>query len=227
MDMETLKEKAALAALEEVAPHMVLGLGTGSTVFWFLKHLGERIRGGALPGVAGVPTSERTASLCREYRIPLLALEDAERVDLAVDGADEIDPARRLIKGMGGALLREKMVAASARRVVIIADETKRVETIGTRSPLPVEVIPFAWRSHIAPLRALGCRPEVRTASGEPVYTDNGHVILDCRFDRGIADPEGLDRVLNDRPGVVGHGLFLGLCHRAILATGDGLEFLE
>ncbi|HMS17836.1 MAG TPA: ribose 5-phosphate isomerase A, partial [Planctomycetota bacterium] len=140
------------------------------------------------------------------------------------DGADEIDPAMRLIKGMGGALLREKMVASAAKRVIIIADQTKRVERLGTRSPLPVEVLVFSWRSHLKPLQRLGCQPELRTTCTEPLYTDNGNVILDCHFSGGIDDPEGLDRVLNDRPGVVGHGMFLGLCDRAILATESGLQ---
>jgi ribose 5-phosphate isomerase A len=223
MDLERLKEEAALGALSEVREGMTLGLGTGSTVYWFLKHLGEHLSSGRLSRIKGVPTSERTTSLCREFKIPLVALEDAGTLDLAVDGTDEVDPRLQLIKGLGGALLREKMVASAARRVIIIADETKRVSKLGSRSPLPVEVVAFAWRSHIPALKLLGCEPELRTTCSEPLFTDNGNVILDCHFPGGIDDPVSLNQALNGRPGVVGHGLFLDLCHRAILATSGGL----
>lgn len=225
MDLEALKERAALEALKEVRAGMQLGLGTGSTVFWFLKHLGNALKDGRLRDLAGVPTSERTAALCRDFGIPVLALEDAGALDLAVDGADEIDPARNLIKGLGGALLREKMVAAAAKRFVVIADATKRVARLGEKAPVPVEVVPFAWRWHLPWLRSLGADPVLRTHQDrEPVRTDNGNVLLDCRFAPAIPDPARLAALLDARPGVAAHGLFLGMSSAAWLATPAGID---
>lgn len=228
MDLEALKREAALTALTEVESGMRLGLGTGSTVFHFLVGLGAALREGRLKNIAGVPTSERTARQCREEGIPLLALEEAGALDLAVDGADEVDPRLDLIKGLGGALLREKMVALQARRFIVIADHTKDVKRLGTRSPLPVEVVPFAWRSHLDFLGALGCRVVPRSGpTGDLFLTDNGNVILDLHFANGIADAGALAKALDARPGIVDHGLFLGLCARALLATPTGVQSLS
>lgn len=227
MDLEALKEKAAIEALQRVESGMKLGLGTGSTVAWFLKHLGAAITEGRLADIAGVPTSERTAQSCRELGIPLLALEDAPDLDLGVDGADEVDPNLELIKGLGGALLREKMVASACRRFVVIADDTKRVARTFEKSPLPVECVPFAWRSHIPFLQGIGATPELRTgADGEPYYTDNGNVILDCRFDAQAVKAADVAAALDARPGVVEHGLFLGMADEAILATDGDIEVM-
>ncbi|NRA97498.1 MAG: ribose 5-phosphate isomerase A [Planctomycetes bacterium] len=227
MDLETLKGKAALEALTRVESGMRLGLGTGSTVAHFLKHLGEALREGRLKDIVGVPTSERTASSCKELGIPTVALEDHPDLDLGVDGADEVDPSLELIKGLGGALLREKMVASSCRRFVVIADETKRVANLFERSPLPVEIVPFAWRAHLPFLRDLGADPTLRTTSDhEPYRTDNGNVVVDCRFTPGARDAREIARALEARPGVVEHGLFLGMANEAILAAGDAIEVI-
>lgn len=228
MNLEALKEQAAVQALEEVRSGMRLGLGTGSTVAWLLRALGARLRDGSLTDVSGVPTSERTAAQCRNEGIPLITLESHPDLDLAIDGADEVDPHLNLIKGLGGALLREKMVAGAARRFVVIADHTKEVARLGTRSPLPVEVVPFAWRSHLPFLTALGCRPVPRSGpTGDLQLTDNGNVILDLHFAAGIADAAGLAAALDLRPGIVDHGLFLGMCARAVLATPEGVRSLS
>lgn len=206
---------------------MRLGLGTGSTIQHFLELLAGRIKAGDLSGIVGVPTSLRTERSCKELGIALTTLADTPALDLAVDGADEVDPGFRLIKGLGGALLREKMVAQAARRFAIIADDSKRVGRLGTRSPLPVEVVEFQWECHQPFLAALGGEPTLRTTSdGEPYRTDNGNLILDCRFEGGMDDPESVDRALNDRAGVVDHGLFLGLATEVHLATDSGVEHL-
>ncbi len=216
-----------MVALERVADGMRLGLGTGSTVAHFLNHLGAALKDGRLTDVAGVPTSERTAQACRELGIPVLALEDHPNLDLGVDGADEVDPELELIKGLGGALLREKMVAHACGRFVVIADETKRVGRLFERSPLPVEVIPFAWRSQLPFLEGLGASPTLRTnPDREPYYTDNGNVILDCRFIPEETNPAEVARALADRPGVVDHGLFLHMADEVILATASGVEVI-
>lgn len=227
MDLEELKEKAAIEALKRVESGMRLGLGTGSTVAHFLNHLAAALREGRLTDIAGVPTSEHTTSSCRELGIPTVALEDHPDLDLGVDGADEVDPSLELIKGLGGALLREKMVAAACRRFVVIADDTKRVRNLFERSPLPVEIVPFAWRSHLPFLRELGAEPTLRTtADNEPYRTDNGNVVLDCRFKPGKDDAHDIARALEARPGIVEHGLFLGMADEAVLAAGDAIEVI-
>ena len=201
---------------------MTLGLGTGSTVEHFLAALGRRCRSGELPGVRGVPTSVRTEREASSQGIPLITLEEAGSLDLTVDGADEVDPELDLIKGLGGALLREKMVAQATRRLVIIVDEGKLVHRLGTRGPLPVEVVPFAWRSHLPHLASLGARAALKTRpDGEPYLTDNGNVVLHCHFPNGIDDPEALERMLASRAGIVETGLFLGLTQE-VLVGGEG-----
>lgn len=224
--MDRLKREAAREALTRVRSGMRLGLGTGSTMTHFVDLLGEALREGRLHDVVGVPTSLRTGNQAREVGVPMGALHELQPLDLAVDGTDEVDPSLDLIKGLGGAHLREKMIVQAAERFVVIADHTKRVERLGTRSPVPVEVVPFAWEAHLEPLRGLGCTVKLRTEDGgEPVRTDNGNLILDLHFgDAGIPDPEELDATLLHRAGVVETGLFLGLATEAILAGETGIE---
>ncbi|MBZ0164341.1 MAG: ribose-5-phosphate isomerase RpiA [Notoacmeibacter sp.] len=229
MDARTLKIEAARAALAHVESGMKLGIGTGSTAEEFVRLLAEKVGRGF--SVIGVPTSERTAALCRELGVPQTTLEDTPRLDLTVDGADEIDPQLALIKGGGGALLREKIVAAASDRMIVIADETKLVETLG-RFPLPIEVNRFGLKAtEIAIASAaerLGLTGPVtlRRNDSEAFVTDGGHLILDASFGR-IPDPEALSTALHAIPGVVEHGLFLGLARIAIVARNGGVQVLE
>jgi ribose 5-phosphate isomerase A len=207
---------------------MTLGLGTGSTIAQFLDLLGERVASGALTGLSCVPTSVRTERRAGELGIPLTKLSERPRLDLAVDGADEVSPRVDLIKGMGGALLREKMVAQASERFVVIADDSKAVDRLGTVSPLPVEVVAWEWGSHVGFLEGLGARVSLRrTDDGAPYHTDNGNVILDCAFDNGIPDPHALNAVLEARAGIVETGLFLSMASRAFLAGADGVRDLR
>jgi ribose 5-phosphate isomerase A len=217
------KAAAGKQAAEAVSPGMRLGLGTGSTVAHFLEALGKRFQNGELPGIIGVPTSIRTENHATELGIPLTTLESVECLDLTVDGADEVDPHLDLIKGLGGALLREKMVAQATRRLIIIADESKIVEKLGTRSPLPIEVVPFGWRSHLPFFEELGGSPVLReNQDGTPFCTDNGNYILDCRFSQGIHDPTALETALTQRAGIVESGLFLGMAQEVLVGgVGD------
>jgi ribose 5-phosphate isomerase A len=222
------KEAAGIRAAQEIQPGMTLGLGTGSTVAYFLAALGQRFAAGELPGIVGVPTSLGTESVVKELGIPLSTLEEVRVVDVTVDGADEVAPNLDLIKGLGGALLREKMVAQASRRFVIIVDEGKVVQRLGTRSPLPVEVAPFGWRSHLPFLEALGAQPRLREVSpGEPFRTDNGNFILDCPFPEGIVDPWALDGALAGRAGILESGLFLGMAQEALVGGPDGVRTLS
>ncbi len=219
---EAGKAMAGAKAAEAVSPGMKLGLGTGSTVAHFLASLSERFGAGELPDIVGVPTSVRTQLECETLGIPLGTLEDLGRLDLTVDGADEVDPQLDLIKGLGGALLREKMVAQATDHLIIIIDEGKVVDRLGTRSPLPVEVVPFSWESHVPVLESLGAHPILRTdEDGDPYLTDNGNFILDCRFRDGIRDPSRLEEMLARRAGIVESGLFLGLAGEILVGT-DG-----
>ncbi|MCC6629227.1 MAG: ribose-5-phosphate isomerase RpiA [Chloroflexi bacterium] len=207
-DVEARKRAAAVAAVGQVTDGMVLGLGTGSTAALALRALAERMAGGLR--VAGVPSSQATAALARELGIPLTTLDEHDTLDLTIDGADEVDPALRLIKGAGGALLREKVLASSSRQLAIVVDDAKLVSQLGQRSALPVEVVPFAVPAVVAVLRARGLQPQVRHQADRLAVTDNGNQIVDCRTGP-IADPVALDRELLALPGVVDHGLFIGL----------------
>jgi ribose 5-phosphate isomerase A len=208
------KRAAAEAALALVRDGMTLGLGTGSTAAWFVRLLGERVRAGLR--VRGVPTSSATRALASSLGIELCTLADVPALDLAVDGADEIDPDLRLIKGGGGALLYEKIVASAAARFVVIADATKEVTRLGG-VPLPVEVVPFAVPPVERRIRALGGEPALRMAGDRPFVTDAGHHILDVRID--LSDPAATATALRALPGVVEHGLFLDMAHEAITAS--------
>jgi ribose 5-phosphate isomerase A len=229
MTTETLKRQAAVCAVEHyVYSGMVVGLGTGSTAAYAVAELGARLQDGRLRDIVGIATSEATARLARESGIPLTTLEAHPTVDVTIDGADEVDPALNLIKGLGGALLREKVVATASRRNVIIVDGSKWVERLGTRAPLPVEVVPFGWSVHLSFFEELGATPNLRHGdNGAPFVTDNGHYIVDCRFPEGLSDPQAVARALEERPGIVEHGLFLGLATDVVIATPQGTEVLH
>ncbi|MBI4541063.1 MAG: ribose-5-phosphate isomerase RpiA [Gemmatimonadetes bacterium] len=227
-DVEALKRQAALHAAERIRDGLVIGLGTGTTVAHFLGILGERLRRGELKDVVGIPTSDRTAASARQHGIPLATLEDEPILDVTVDGADEVDPDLNMIKGMGGALLREKIVACASNHLVIIADERKLVRCLGTRSPLPLEVVPFGWSLHLPFLDSLGAQPVLRTWNhGEAFHTDSGHYILDCHFPQGITEPVKLERALRERVGIIESGLFLGLADEVIVAASEGVRTMK
>jgi ribose 5-phosphate isomerase A len=204
---------------------MVLGLGTGSTVRHFVELLGEALRSGALTDIVGVPTSERTREQATTEGIPLVGLAHTRWLDLTVDGADEISPELDLIKGLGAALLREKMVAQASRRLVIISDDAKLVDRLGTRAPLPVEVVDWAVDAQARFLEETGARAVLRVGtSGDAVHSDNGNVFLDCHYEGGIDDPEALERVLMYRAGVVDTGFFLGMASEVVVGSADGVR---
>lgn len=213
--MSEAKRAAGQAAAERVEDGMLLGLGTGSTVAYFLDALAEQGR-----EVRGVATSQATAERCAELGIPVLDPADVDELDLCVDGADELTRNLALTKGGGGALLREKVVAAMSRTMIVIATPDKVVERLGDHFPLPVEVVPFAVGPVRRRLEALGF--EVIARDGGEYRTDNGNVVLDARLPGGIADPAGLDLQLAGTPGIAEHGLFLGLAEEALLGRPDG-----
>lgn len=228
--MDQLKRQAAAQALEQVQDGMKLGLGTGSTAKHFVDLLGERVAGGLR--VVGVPTSEATRIQAESCKIPLSTLDEIERLDLTVDGADEVDPALNLIKGGGGALLREKIVAAASDRMIVIADDTKWVDVLG-RFPLPVEVIPFGLAAtrraieHAFAESGVSGQMEVRKGKDGHVFvTDGGHWIVDAHLER-IANAPRLAGLLSLIPGVVEHGLFIGLAGTVILAGAKGIRVVE
>jgi ribose 5-phosphate isomerase A len=222
-----LKQKAALQALSYVHSGMAVGLGTGSTTGYFIDMLGHRLECGALSDIVGIPTSAGTAAHARAAGIPLADLTGDRRLDLAVDGADEVDPKLNLIKGLGQALLREKIVEIHADRFVVVVDESKLVPRLG-QGPLPVEIVPFGVQAHLRWLCTLGCRAELwRGPDDSPVLTDNGNYLARCWFAEGIADAYELANILANRPGVVEHGLFLDMATCVIVAASDGIRVLE
>lgn len=222
-----LKQMAAERAVEEVRSGMIVGLGTGSTATYAVEAIGRALREGHLQDITGIPTSSQIEQIAREAGIPLRSLNDVEQIDLTIDGADEVDPQLNLIKGLGGALLHEKIVAINTRRELIIVDGSKLVKQLGTHALLPVEVELFGWRTHLPFLRELGGEPVLRLApSGDPYLTDSNHYILDCRFP-GIPDPYVLQAALQSRCGIAGHGLFLGIASAIIVAEADGVRILE
>jgi ribose 5-phosphate isomerase A len=218
------KEAAARASLQFVKDGQVVGLGSGSTATHFIKLLGERVKNGLR--VRGIPTSVRSRELAESLRIPLTTLDECQEIAVTVDGADEVDPQLRLIKGGGGALLREKIVASATKQMVVVADATKQVQTLG-KFPLPVEVIRFAQALIAKRITALGAEVELRTrADGEPYVTDENNHILDCRFGK-IRHPDQLARQLSDMPGVVEHGLFIGMASVVLVARGNEIVELR
>jgi ribose 5-phosphate isomerase A len=222
------KRRAAVRAADFIRDGMVLGLGTGSTVRYLLDEIGARRAAGEWAGIVGVPTSEDTARRARSLGIPIATLADHPVIDLTIDGADEVDPQLDLIKGLGGALMREKIVASVSRAMVVIVDETKIVDRLGTRAPLPVEVEPFAAAVLVPFFRELGADPSLRLdQGGDPYRTDGGNLIFDCRFPAGIEDARALDAALDRRPGVLENGLFIGMARRVVVASADGLKVLS
>jgi ribose 5-phosphate isomerase A len=246
-DREGYKRAAAQRAVEYVTSGMVVGLGAGTTAAFATQRIGELLRDGRLRDVRGVPCSSAVATLARAHGVPLTTLDDTPEIDLTIDGADEVDPHLNLIKGGGGALLHEKIVAQASRREVIVVDDEKPSPALGTRWPVPVEVVPFGWRSQARFLADLGARVVLRlatpspespavppadrpegTPSGAPFRTDEGNLILDCHFGP-LADPHALAALaarLDGRAGIVEHGLFLGLASEVIVAGPDGVRRL-
>ena len=225
-DAADLKRQAAERAVEAVQSGMVVGLGTGSTAVHAVRRIGALLAAGQLQRIIGIPTSEATARESQQAGVPLGTLDDHPSVDIAIDGADEIDPQLNLIKGLGGALLREKVVAAAARRLIIIADDSKRVNQLGTRAPVPVEVVRFARRPAADYLASLGARVVERRRDGQLFITDEGNVILDCHF-AGLPNPTEIAQLIRAQPGVVEHGLFLGMATEAVVAGARGVVVLE
>ncbi len=218
------KQQAAERAVDLVKPGMVVGLGTGSTAVFAIRRIGALLRTGKLRDLTGVPTSTEAETEARQAGIPVVNLDLAREVDLTIDGADEVSPALDLIKGRGGALLREKVVAQASRREIIVVDQSKLSARLGTLSPVPVEVLRFGWRSQAGFLESLGARVELRSGpNGEPLVTDEGNLILFCSFGP-LEAPAQLAALLAARAGIVAHGLFLGLATDLIVAGRTGIE---
>lgn len=218
---------AAEKAVEQVKSGMVLGLGTGSSAKYAVMKIGELYQAGELTNIVGIPTSLGTVALANKYGLPLATLDEYPEVDLAIDGADEIDPNLDLIKGLGAALLREKMIESVTKKFIVVADSSKLVKKLGTRAPVPVEVVQFCWKAQARWLASLGCTPTLRGGETQPVITDNGNYILDCAFSNGLDHPAEFAATLRSRPGIVEHGLFLGLAQEAIVADESGLQVLK
>lgn len=223
---EQLKRKAAERAVALIEDGMKLGLGTGSTARHVLHVIAERRKRGELTRIAGVPTSRATENLARELGIPLTTLDRHPQLDLAIDGTDEVDPELNLIKGLGGALLWEKIVATSAARFVIVCDESKLVDRLGDKAPVPVEVVPFAYQIHMPFVEEIGGKAKLREKDGAPFVSDGGHYIIDCYFEDGISDPWRLEAELKHRAGVVETGLFLDMAESVIVAAAGGINVL-
>ena len=222
LEQDQEKEAAARASLRFIKDGQVVGLGTGSTAAYFIKLLGEQVKNGLR--IRGIPTSVRSRELALSLGIPLTTLDECQDIAVTVDGADEVDPQLRLIKGGGGALLREKIVASATRQMIVVADATKQVQMLG-KFPLPVEVIKFAEALVAKRIAALGAQVKLRADAGrKPFVTDENNHILDCRFGE-IPDPDRLARELSDMPGVVEHGLFIGMASVALFARGT--EIME
>jgi len=225
---EALKRAAGSAAAALVESGMAVGLGTGSTARHVVDALAERLADGTLHSVVAVATSEATAAQARRLGIPLASLDERPRLDLAIDGADEIGPGLALVKGGGGAHVRELLVARAAARFVVVADHRKLVGRLATRIPLPVAVLPFGWSTHVDALVRLGAEPVRRSApDGRPFVTDDGLFVLDCAFAAGIGDAHALLAQLAGRPGIVASGLFLDMAERAFVAMPNGIASLD
>lgn len=225
---DDLKRMAAEAAVAEVEDGMVLGLGTGSTAAFAVEALAARVSRGLR--IVGIPTSERTAEQARRLGVPLATFAEHRRIDLTIDGADEVERSTlNLVKGLGGALLREKIVAAASRRMTVIVDETKLVDRLGSKAPVPVEIVPFGWESIVERLAGIGAAPTLRLAkdgSGAPFRTDGGNYIADCAFGP-IADSAALEHRLAATVGVIESGLFIGMATRVIIGGAGGVRAVE
>jgi ribose 5-phosphate isomerase A len=225
VNRDELKRAAALRAIEEIEGGMVVGLGTGSTAAFVVEGLGARVAKGLK--VVGIPTSERTAAQARRLGISIATFAEHQRLDLTIDGADEVQPGTLdLIKGLGGALLREKIVAAASDRLVIVVDQEKLVDQLGEHTPVPVEVTQFGWQATAVALAKLGCVPERRYSTGEqPYVTDGGNYILDCRFGP-LADPRAIEKSIARTVGTVESGLFVDRSSMVVVASSTGVEIL-
>jgi ribose 5-phosphate isomerase A len=224
VDRDPLKRVAAQRAVEFVESGMVVGLGTGTTAAFVAECLAARVAQGL--AVVAVPTSERAAALARRLGIPVASFAEHRRIDLAIDGADEVERASLdLIKGRGGALLREKIVAAASDRFIVVVDDEKLVDRLGERAPVPVEVAQFGWQATVAALERLGAKPALRQGEGGPFVTDGGNFILDCRFGP-IANAQEIERAINLTVGVVENGLFVGRSSAVVVASGSGIEIM-
>ncbi|KPU57384.1 ribose 5-phosphate isomerase A [Bacillus wiedmannii] len=221
--MLNLKLLAGEYAANLVKDGMKVGLGTGSTVYWTIQKLGERVKEGL--SFQAVPTSKETEVLAKQLNISLISLNDVQSLDLTIDGADEIDANLQLIKGGGGALLREKIVATSSKELIIIADESKLVTHLGT-FPVPVEIIPFSWKQTERKIQSLGCQTTLRLKNNETFITDNKNMIIDCIFPHNISNPANLHTQLKMITGVVETGLFVNMTSKAIIGTENGIEEL-
>ena len=225
MERDHLKQAAAQRAIELVENGMVVGLGTGSTAAFVIHHLAARVAQGL--SVVAIPTSEHTAETARQLGIPLATFAQHRRLDLAIDGADEVErTSLNLIKGHGGALLREKIVAAASERFIVVVDDEKLVDRLGARAAIPVEVVQFGWQATAAALAKLGADPELRQESGQPFVTDGGNFILDCQFGP-LADPATTERLINMTVGVVENGLFVGRSSAVVVASERGIDILK
>jgi len=221
--IDAFKHQAAIAALDEIRDGMVVGLGTGSTATHFIRGLGERVRAGLK--VVAISTSEASAQLARQVGIPLTNFADHASIDVTVDGADEVSPDLDLVKGLGGALVREKIVARASRCVVIVVDETKLVERLGTHAVIPIEVIPLATEPVLRHLAGWGGQPAVREKDGKPFVSDNGNLVIDWKRDP-IEQPSPLERQIKEITGVVDSGLFCGIADMVIVAGSAGFRKL-
>ena len=228
MDNEVtrLKQEAGYHAAAMVESGMIVGLGEGSTAIWAVRRIGERLRDGGLRDILGIPASLQIEREALALGIPLTTLEDHPVIDLTIDGADEVDPQLNLIKGGGGALLREKIVAQASQREIIVVDESKLSDALGTNWAVPVEVIPFGWRSQLDYLLELGAGVMLRGGTDSPYRTDQGNYILDCDFGP-IFDPAALGAQIKARAGVVEHGLFLGLASEVIVVSPSGMRHIR
>jgi len=224
LEQEEMKRIAAEKAVDLIENDMIVGLGTGSTVKYALKKIGTRVSEGLK--IKGIPTSNETKKLALKYNIPLTTLDEHPEIDITIDGADEIDSDLNLIKGGGGALTREKIIAFHSKKLVIIVDDSKVVKSLGIDFALPVEIVKFGWEATKKTLETFECICSLRKIFEDPFITDNGNYIIDCEFDR-IPDPEDLEQKLNMIPGVVENGLFIGLAHKAIVGGTQGIMTLE
>lgn len=221
---DQLKQQAAEDAVRFVESGMIVGLGTGSTARFAVNALAQRCDCQGL-NITSVATSSKTAEHAQRLGMHLTNLNAIDHIDVAIDGADQVLlPGLEVIKGGGGALLQEKLVEVLAKRLIIIADDSKRVSRLGLGFAVPVEVVRFGYRHVMRRLEALGCQVEHRLVGTEPLVTDEGHYILDCAFDHGVEDPAGTARAIKALPGVVEHGLFIGMVTDAIIASPDGIE---
>lgn len=224
MSAEAQKQQVALAAVKHTQSGMKLGLGTGSTANYVIRALGKRLKEGSLKNIKGVPTSQATAELAESVGIPLTDLGSG--VDLAIDGIDEVTDALDATKGAGGALLREKIVEARSSILILIGDASKRVSRLGENFPIPVEVLQFGFEAAAGDLEKLGCRAALRERDGKPFLSDNGNYVIDCRFEAAF-DAYEVGSAINDVPGVLEHGLFLGLASLVYIASEEGIVKLE